>query len=50
MTIHRSKSELKQLRYQENCAKCINTLLEAITFDPTVSVLETRHLELSKDT
>ena len=36
MTIHGLKSELKQLRYPENRAKRISTLLEAITFDPTV--------------
>ena len=36
MTIHGSKSELKQLRYPKNCKKCINTLLKAINFDQTV--------------
>ena len=35
-TIHWSKSKLKQLRYIENHGKYINTVPEAITFDPTV--------------
>ena len=39
MTIHESKSELKQLRYIENYAKRVNTLLEAITFDSIVGFL-----------
>ena len=36
MTIHGSKSKLKQLRYPENHEKRISTLAEAITYDPTV--------------
>ena len=36
MTIHRSKLELKQLRYLENRKKRVNTLLDTITFDLTV--------------
>ena len=35
-TIHGSKLKFKRLRYPENHAKCISTLLEVITFDPTV--------------
>jgi len=35
-TIHGSKSELKQLRYPENRATHVSTLLEAIYFDSTV--------------
>ena len=31
MTIHGSKSELKQLRYPENRAGCVSLLTEAIT-------------------
>jgi len=36
MTIHGSKSNLKQLRYPENHEKCIGTLFKAITFDLTI--------------
>ena len=39
MTIHRSKSKLKQLRYPENCVKHVSTLPKAITFDPTAGCL-----------
>ena len=35
-TIHGSKSELKRLRYPENCTKHVSMLPEVITFDPTV--------------
>ena len=35
-TILGLKSESKQLKYLKNCAKCISTFLEAITFHPTV--------------
>jgi len=35
-TINGSKSKLKRLRYLENRKKSINTLPEAITFDPTI--------------
>jgi len=38
MTIHGSKSELKQLRYHENWAERISTLPEAITFDMTIQI------------
>jgi len=38
MTIHGLKLELKRLRYPENCAKCINSLPKAITFDPTINI------------
>ena len=38
-TIHRLKSELKRLRYWENCEKRISILPEVITFDPTVGIL-----------
>ena len=36
MTTHRSKSELKRLRYLEQHPGRISSLLEAITFDPFV--------------
>jgi len=36
MTIHGSKSKLKWLRYLENHAKCVSSLLEDITLDPIV--------------
>lgn len=36
MTTCGSKSELKWLRYLENCAERINSLREAIYFDPTI--------------
>ena len=39
MIIHGSKSKLKRLRYRENCEQRISTLLEVITFDPTVGIL-----------
>ena len=35
-TIHGLKSELKWLRYPENCKKCISTLPNTITFDSTI--------------
>ena len=35
-TIPGSKLKFKRFRYPENHAKCINTLFEVITFDPTV--------------
>ena len=38
MTIHGSKSELKQLRYPRNRAKRVNLLLKTITFDPIVGI------------
>ena len=38
ITIHGSKSELKRLRYLENCAGHVNSLYEAITFDSTVGI------------
>jgi len=38
MKIHGSKLELKRLRYFENHAKHVSSLLEAITFDPTVRI------------
>jgi len=38
MTIHGFKSELKWLKYLGNCAKHINSLPEAITFDPTIRI------------
>ena len=56
MTIHGSKSELKRLRYLENCVECVSTLIEIVTFDLIIgistsfSVLETRNLDLSRDT
>ena len=37
-TIQESKSELKWLRYLENRAKHISSLLETITIDPTVRI------------
>ena len=54
-TIHESKSELKRLKYCENCEKRISTLPEIITFDPTIGFvislsLKTRHQKLSRDT
>ena len=36
MAVHGSKSELKRMRYPDNRAKCISTLLESITFDSTI--------------
>ena len=36
ITIHGSKSELKRLRYLENREKCISSLPDPITCDPTV--------------
>ena len=36
MAVHGSKSELKRMRYPNNRAKCISTLLESITFDSTI--------------
>ena len=39
MTIHRSKSELKQLRYPENCARRVSSLPKTITFDLTIGFL-----------
>ena len=36
MTIHRSKSKLKWLRYPENCEKHVSMLPEAITLDLTI--------------
>ena len=52
MTIHGSKSELKQLRYLENHAKDVSLLPDTITFGPTfeISILETKHSYLSRDT
>jgi len=35
MTIRWSESELKRLRYLENCANRVSMLLGAITFDLT---------------
>ena len=35
-TIHVSKSELKRLRYPKNRIKCVSTIPETITFDPTI--------------
>ena len=39
MTIHGLKSELKRLRYSENCEMHISTLPKVITFDPTILIL-----------
>ena len=36
MTIHGSKSELKQLRYPENRTGCVSSLPKTIAFDSTV--------------
>ena len=36
MTTHKSKLELKRLRYLEHHFRCISSFLEAITFDPFV--------------
>ena len=36
MTIHGSKSELKQLRYLKDRVGRVSLLLEAISFDPTI--------------
>jgi len=38
MTIHWSKLELKRLKYLENYARQVNSLLEAITFDLTIGI------------
>jgi len=56
MTIHGSKSELKQLRYLENFVGSVSLLPEAITVDPTVGFsiffngMKTRHLDISRET
>ena len=42
MTAYGSKSELKRLWYLENCARHISSLLEAITFNPTIQFSKTK--------
>ena len=38
MTIYGLKSELKWLKYPENCVERISTLPESITFYPTIGI------------